>query len=128
MQINSIPAGGIASSVWTNATRNLTGLSTNCFAPVTVAKTTLAASATLDLRPAANVMRELSFGIQAGAASSFNVQQWDGTNAYTTQQVAANTVGGARVELGTSTTGVRLQNSDAANAANYVYAGADWKQ
>jgi len=128
MQINSIPAGGIASSVWTNATRNLTGLSTNCLALVTVAKTTLAASATLDIRPAVNVMRELTFGLQAGAAGAFNVQQWDGTNAYTTQSVTANTTGGARVELGTSTTGVRLQNGDGTNAANYVYSGADWKQ
>jgi len=127
MQINSIPAGGIASSVWTNATRNLTALSTNVINLLSQAKTTLAASASLDLRPATARARELWIAGIAGAAGAFNIQIWDGTNAGTISSFAAST-GGGLLTYGNNTVGARINNADGTNAASYWYGGSEWIQ
>jgi len=124
MFINSLASAGIANSVWTNATRQLSSLSANVMTVLSQAQTTLAASASLDLRPTVNKQRELTFAFAAGAAGSTEVDLYDGTHAIAIGSAAAGAQAGFTL-YGNSVAGPRIHNNDGTNATTYMYGGID---
>lgn len=127
MIINSVPSASIAASIWTAATRNLTGLGAGSVVLISQADTTLAAGASLDLRPAAGKHRDITIGVLAGAAAAATISQWNGTTSRVVTSINANSSGGQYV-CGNSVVGPILINLDGANALHYTYGGADWTQ
>lgn len=135
MRINSITTAGVATSVWTNATRTLTNPS-GVFSDATrtltafgrtlvqLGNTSLAASSSVDLRPASNLKRTLTVAVASGAGAGTQIQQWNGTTSINFTSVAASASGGV-TNVGGSTVGLRLNNTDGANAATYNYSGSD---
>lgn len=127
MQLNPIASSAISAAVWTQATRNLTGFGSGALTVLGVAQTTLAASAALDVRPAANKLRMLEVGVVAGAAGSVSLFSYDGTHTILLAGVPAGQNGGAFI-VGSSVVGLQIKNSDGTNGAQYQYGGADFNQ
>jgi len=72
---------------------------------------TIAGSATLDLRPAANVARAVSIGCASSAGNNFIVQLWDGTNSCNLLTLASAAGGGISFPATDSAVGARIQNT-----------------
>lgn len=125
MNINSFSASSIASTVWAQVTRTLTK-ATNLFATVATAPATIAASATVDLRPASPNVREGYLFLAAAAAGQLNIQSYDGVTGTSFDFVASATKN-SRYTAQTNALGIRLQNGDGANSASYAFAGKDWQ-
>lgn len=121
----SLSSGAVAKSVWNSAVRTISNFGAGLATSLGVVQTSLAASTSIDLRPSAGKLREITVGMLAGAAGSSLVQVFDGTHAIQIVTVAQSGAGGTFI-TGNSTVGPRLQNNDATNAAQYEYAGIDW--
>jgi len=138
MNINTLTSSGVATSVWTNATRSLTadpatdagaaaliwghGTRTLTGDSVTFTtfqtRTSLANGGTLDLRPAAGKTRWVSVG--CGAASVCPVI-YDGTNQDGQVTATSATIFSG---FGNNTTGIAMHNSNGAGQ-NVGYCGMD---
>lgn len=110
---------GAGTIVWTtHASRKLSGAA-GLFSRTTVAQTSLANGASVDLRPGANVTR--CGTISCTAITNFTIQYWDGTNVLT---LNANG-GGFTFEGANSSVGIRIINSTGV-AQNYMYTFMDY--
>lgn len=142
MFIVSLSAGNIAGSVWANATRSLlTDPATDAGAATLVwthaarqatvdpasytliqARSSLAAGAILDVRPAAGKFRRVTIAANLPAQVTMLFGMYDGTNfdqgAAAAQYVQINGYANA-------TRGVSVKNSDGAATATYAYAGLE---
>lgn len=127
MDTGGISATNIGTNVWLTSPRTLTGFGAGALVLASSANTTLAASASLDIRPSVGKFRVISFGIAAGAAGAGLIQMWDGTSTRTVFSIAQATSGGGLL-TGTSVAGPKLGNADATNAMNYLYGGVDFTQ
>jgi hypothetical protein len=127
MQINSTTPAGIASTVWTNTARTLTGFGTalvNSF----VARTSLASGNSLNiLNVGANAVRMVTAVMDSATSTSINL--YDATNAIPIHGVTGTNIWvqhALSVGSGSSTTNcIRLVNGDA-SAHNYMYSIADF--
>ena len=119
MLINSLSSSVIATAVWNQATRQLTkGITAG--AVVAHAQASLANLATLDLRPAAGVLRLLYIATSV-SASTTGASLYDGTNFMITNY-GVDMFG--NLLAGTSVCGPAIQNNNG-GAINYEYGGAD---
>jgi hypothetical protein len=129
MQINNSFSTTIANQVWSTTIRNLTALGSGVLF-LGQATATLAAAATIDLRPgSASKMREITCIIQAPLTSGSSrialydgttfMGGWQATNAGTTTQVGLS-------GPGNSVIGFAMQNSGTGTAL-YAYSFADWQ-
>lgn len=132
MFISSISTGSIASSVWTNTTRNLTNPS-GVFSDAVRTLTSIAATfsavsgrsvvgtgVTLDLRPSAGVFRHIVVG-DTTQTSTAQVVLYDGVNADQVGICNSNVTGGG---VGNSTRGISYRNNSAGNLTA-TYCGFD---
>jgi len=135
MFLNTLASSGIASSVWTNATRSLTtdpatdaGAATLVWARATrtltgiggtliqTALTSVAATTTVDLRPAAGVIRRVAC---ATDAAGVGVSMYDGTTV-----IPTNVTTQTGYVAGGSSVGPAIRNTQGAGH-NYIVAGID---
>lgn len=151
MRINSITTTGVASAVWSNATRtltnpsgvwsdatrqltnpsgvfsdasrNLTNIGTAAVSLVQVAQTSLAASSTVDLVANSGKFRRLSVATSATAANQMQVGLYDSTNFMLGEQTPSG--GGTTHSEYCSTTSTRpiIKNTDGVAAHLYMYSG-----
>jgi len=117
MQINSIAAAGIASAVWTNATRNLTGPGTGGGA-VAQRQVSIAQNAIADLRPSSGLFRRITVVAQSALANLVPCY-YDGTN--TDAGANASTSEPILTAYGSNTAGLAIKNTNAsANIIDYM--------
>lgn len=138
MIISSITSAAVAASVWNSAARTLTNPSgvfsdaarslttiKNIQSTIATAFQSLAASGSLDLRPATNVSRAITIAIKN--ANGFNeIGLGDGTNLIPTLggMGTGGTTGGN--VYGSNSVGPYLKNGSATTATSYHVAGWDW--
>lgn len=110
-------AGGGA-IVWNSAGNTVRGLTTasGWISGQSLALTSIAASTTVDLRAPANYMRDGTFAVDNALV---HIEMYDGTNAISMNGVTGQL---AMTAWGSSSVGVRLNNTDGASAHNYMYA------
>jgi len=141
MRFSAITSAAVATQVWaaatrnltnpsgvfSDATRNLTGLGAGAMAMISVIRSTLAASTALNVQPAALKFRELSVLLIAGAAGTLVANLYDGTSITSIVSAAAGGLAGGQIQ---STNGLylRLVNNDGTNSSTYSYAGVEWGQ
>lgn len=126
MRIAQISSGQVASSVWSNVTRTLTGFSSGAFQVATQAQATLANGTTLDLRTTGGATRTREITVAVTGAGTGAINLWDGTNAYVLASWNNNAVNYAATSTD-STVGIRLNNSGA-SSATYMYSLHEWVQ
>jgi hypothetical protein len=114
------------SAVWTNPTRTLTGLGTTTITSVLTGHTAIANGTSVDLRPAAGVLRDIVVIGEATVNVTYNSALYDGT----TFRIGAGGASGAAfttVLKGSSAFGPAFNNSGTASGF-YNIAGMDWHQ
>lgn len=118
----------IQSPAFSATTRTLTSLGVGTIGFPTAGNTTLAASATVDLRPLVNRYRSLTIFLKTGGTSTGTavIQLFDGSVANVLATAAA--AGGTAQVLdgqGTNPVGLQIKNNDAAITGTYMYCGVD---
>ena len=126
MNIGGVNSAGIANSVWTNATRNLTGMNSAVMVIVTVVAASLANATQVDLRPAAGKFRDICVVISSlGAAGSALPSCYDGTTFRS--MVAVTNQMEQYILKGSNALGPAINNTGT-NAVTYNVMGVDWVQ
>lgn len=115
-------SGVSALAIWNNATRTLTGFN-GSVNEAGVNVTTIAAAASVDSRSSAAHFNLMTVAVKTGAAATaaITINIWDGTTAI----VAATTAAAANASIGFTaancpTRGIRITNTDGANAGTFV--------
>lgn len=111
--------------VWTSSSRSLTNFGSGALAPVNSANTTLAAATSVDLRTSAGIVALASVAVLTGGAATglTAIQLFDGTvNRQLVATAAAANATAGFTSITNNTVGLRIQNTDASVAANYMTA------
>lgn len=116
MRISAITS----SQFWAAATRSLTKIGTSLDTG-SVANTTLAIGTTLDLRPAAGLIRILSISFNTADANGAQLGMWDGSTKVIGIKSGAASSGNMQMIHGTSAAGPYLQNVGGVSACSYCY-------
>lgn len=120
-------SAGLATLVWSHTPRSLTGTGGTLITAANAINQTLAAGATVDLRPAATSFRFCMFGVVGGVSTSWSIGQYDGVTFRPETAIASL---GALLELGiigNGTFGFAVQNTGIITG-NYNMSGFDWSQ
>jgi hypothetical protein len=125
MDAGGINQNTVGSAVWTSTPRSLTRLGTTLLTASTSIQTAIAASTSVDLRPAASISRRLLVAVIEAVGSGVNIEAYDGTSGFL---IVQGTGSGAAYSTPatTSTVGLRVRNIDASNAGKYSYYAEDW--
>jgi len=123
MIVGGVNAALVASSVWTNLTRTLTGFGGAIQNNNDLVHQSLAASTNVDLRPGVNQQIECAVGNES-AAGGPTYAFYDGVTFRATRPMLAG--GDVQIGKGNSAFGPALMNINAGNAVFYNVAGWKW--
>lgn len=127
MNFATISAAAVASNVWQNTTRTLTGMGGGPLTFPSVTYTSIAATVTVVIQPVptAGVIYEVCG--KSGAATALSVILSDNSNNITIANIAAGGQAGQMVVV-SNTCFLKIFNGDNTNAAFYMLAGFSLKQ
>jgi hypothetical protein len=127
MNFSGGSATGIASAVWTNATRTLTGLGGGALSFPAATFSNIPPSGTVTIRPAPTAGYLITVAVTAGIAGGLNVRLSDGTASIQIQFVASGESFSMNLVVN-NTCFLTLQNMDAVNTAEYMFAAIQLHQ
>lgn len=130
MQLNTINPSSVASSVWNNATRNLTGFGSGALVMTASLNGSIAAGATLTLSTIASTFQISNIAVKLGAVTTqtnFNLS--DGTNTYLLQIASTANKDYSQIYYlqGTSVQG-KVNNTDGALSVTYCFVSLRYVQ
>jgi hypothetical protein len=120
-------ATGTASAVWTNPSRTLTGLGGGALSFPAATFTTIPPNGTATIRPAATAGFLITVAVTAAVAGGLNMRLSDGTNSIQIQFVSSGTSFSMNLVVN-NTCFLTLQNMDAVNTAEYMFAAIQLHQ
>jgi hypothetical protein len=128
MNIGAVTTGSVASAVWTIATRTITNWGAGIVTVANAVNQTLAAAASIDLRPAAGFYVRAQVGVGGGSLTTPpNLQLNDGTNKANLLPAAVGGGNQTGFFSGDSGVGPLILNNDGAHSGFYMYHLETWK-
>jgi hypothetical protein len=129
MNIGAVTTSSVSAAVWAVATRTLTNWGSGIVTVTNAVNQTLAASGSLDLRPAAGFYVRADIGAGGGAVTVAPLLQLnDGTNTFEVAPLPLTLANGQSALIaGDSAVGPRISNGDGAHACPYCYHLETWK-